>query len=740
MTKKPGTATLVTSEEAKHGLWRPERGPALEALLSSALEGKDETIKSVTRSSATILGRCVSPMDRTPRQDAGLVVGYVQSGKTLSFTAVAAMARDNGFPLVIVIAGTSIQLFGQSEGRLLEDLGIDASGPRRWAHLSNPRAIPQDIGTLRSVLEEWADPHTPSKMRRTALITVMKQHTRLRALAELLGELQLQNVPALLIDDEADQASLNNNASKPLKDPTTTYARIAEARSKLPRHTFLQYTATPQAPLLIDIVDALSPSFVQVIEPGKGYVGGQELFYERRNTHVHAIPDEDIPTRDDPLPGPPESLLKALRAFVIGAACGMIVEDERGVRSMLIHPSRYVSDHGDYLRWVRLVMGNWIDILASSDHSPDREDLYAEFERAHAELALTVPDIPPFDDVRDYLVHALRRTESIEVNQGQGAVPWRNAYPWILVGGQALDRGFTVEGLTVTYMPRGPGVGQADTIQQRGRFFGYKEGYLGYVRVWLEANVHDAFHHYVEHEEAVRADLKRHAESGESLDDWKRRFILDPDLRPTRQSVLNLELVRGNFANKWFETRYATFDPTMLANNKAAFDAIIDQTVFKKMKGREERTETQRHLIARDVPLSDVLPHLLQVRHASKRDTNEYVGLLVTLGAALESDPDTLCTIIQMGPKKGRRRRSINDDGRISNLFQGAYPVEKAVRGTIYQGDRSARSTRQLTVQLHRLRLTDGDGNDVQGAGDVPVIAAWVPRDVARGFVVQDEA
>src|SRR5207253_10843262 len=123
-----------------------------------------------------------------------------------------------------------------------------------------------------------------------------------------------------------------------------------------------------------------------------------------------------------------------------------------------------------------------------------------------------------------------RNTRILEVNTRGGQTPtvdWRSAYGWILVGGQAMDRGFTVEGLTVTYMPRGIGVGNADTVQQRARFFGYKGRYLGYCRVYLEPVLSSAFTRYVTHEEDVRGRLIDHARTGQPLSELRRAFLLD---------------------------------------------------------------------------------------------------------------------------------------------------------------------------------------------------------------------
>src|SRR5437016_11455445 len=115
-----------------------------------------------------------------------------------------------------------------------------------------------------------------------------------------------------------------------------------------------------------------------------------------------------------------------------------------------------------------------------------------------------------------------------------------------------MDRGFTVEGLTVAYMPDGLGVGQDDTIQQRALFFGYKRGYLDYCRVYLEPLVQTAYRQYVEHEEDIRDRLIKHRASGEPLREWRRAFFLTSTLRPTRRCVLDLDYMHSRFANSWF--------------------------------------------------------------------------------------------------------------------------------------------------------------------------------------------
>ena len=238
-----------------------------------------------------------------------------------------------------------------------------------------------------------------------------------------------------------------------------------------------------------------------MIEPGSAYVGGREFFDDRK--YIRVIPPQDVPTKTNQLTGPPDSLLQALRVFLLGVAAGLHESNGTGNRSMLVHPSQLTIQHQEYFRWVRDAFESWKRVLALPEDDPDRLDLIEEFRAAYLDLKKTAGDaMEDFEQIAKTLRRAMRETSYEQVNSKGGQTPkiaWGHTYGWILVGGQAMDRGFTVEGLTVTYMPRGKGVGHADTVQQRARFFGYKRNYLGFCRVYLEQGTIEIFDAYVVH-------------------------------------------------------------------------------------------------------------------------------------------------------------------------------------------------------------------------------------------------
>src|SRR5690606_16318372 len=320
------------------------------------------------------------------------------------------------------------------------------------------------------------------------------------------------------------------------------------------------------APLLINIADTLSPDFVHVLEPGDGYVGGKE-FFRVGSPYVKVIPPTDIPPNNAIPIDPPESFLQALRIFFVGLSASII--GRGGRRSMLIHPARERLVHKESVDWAAAAKDEWLGALTGSPE--DKDDIVPDFVAAYDDLLKTEPDLPPFDAIIEKLPRALRNTTVIEFNtRGSPKTPeikWRHAEGWILVGGQAVDRGFTVESLTVTYMPRGVGVGNADTLQQRARFFGYKRKYLGICRIWLEAVTRSAFEGYVEHENLMRRELKLLETKQGGLNNWRRRFILDSTLQPCRRNVVSDAYFRATRAGGWTQQKGALISSNLLNRN-----------------------------------------------------------------------------------------------------------------------------------------------------------------------------
>ncbi len=622
---------------------------------------------------------------------------------------------------------------------------LDSRYDRKWTLLANPRRI-EDRDIIETSLAQWSDPTFPNDRCKTVLITVMKHGSHLRNLTELLSELSLEQVPVLIIDDEGDQASLNTRARWAARsgfdideltetEVSTIYRRINGLRAIFPHHTFLQYTATPQANLFINIMDRLSPNFIKLLTPGDEYTGGVQFFHE--NPHIiQEIPMLEISTPNNPLLQPPESLISALKIFFLGVVAGEISRDQRN-RSMLIHPSRLQADQRTFCGWINTICDSWKRLLTGNDKD-EKQALLSEFREAHENLQLTVNDLPSFETLTGHnLTHAIQYTPIVEVNSRRGTTPqinWQDSYSWILVGGQSMDRGFTVEGLTVTYMPRNVGVGNVDTIQQRARFFGYKRNYLGFCRVFLDEVTIDAYNSIIDHEEDVRRRLEEFDVNNKHLDDWDREAVLDQMLRLTRANILFDDVDRDRFGDNWFRIKAPHDTENLIESNRNALFEFLGsrESLFIEDDGHPNRTEDQKHLVAR-ISMQDCAENLLKkLKFTRESDSSTYSSLRGILNRYLGEHPEVECLVYLMSANSledwKRRTRRLNNNDEIQQLFQGRNPRTGEV---IYPGDSEIKEENLLTIQIHLIDFRDTE------ITDVPTLAIWIPENIGVDIIRQ---
>lgn len=729
--------------------WQPFVGDeTIELLRSKGFTNSDKTPNEsgdrVLNETYRIMQVCGNPNSPT-NNETGIVIGYVQSGKTLSFTTLTALARDNNYQIVIVIAGVSTNLVNQSTQRLSNDLRLNKRFDRKWTLVQNPNRA-QDAEIIETALTQWADHTFPKDRCRTLLITVMKNTSHLNNLVGILQGQNLYGVPTLIIDDEGDQASLNTRARWAARQGidvenlsenqvSTIYRRISALRSIFPHHTFLQYTATPQANLFINIMDRLSPNFIRLLTPGQEYTGGIEFFRNNPNL-ITEIPANEISTNNNQLFEIPESLKSALRIYFLGVVAGEINKDQRN-RTMLVHPSRLQGDHSDFTNWIRNTCNSWQRLLSKNDDE-DKQELLTDFQSSYSQLQQTVPNLQSFEELTGInLIHAIRYTQIVEVNSRNGEtpqIPWNDSYSWILVGGQSMDRGFTVEGLTVTYMPRNIGTANVDTVQQRARFFGYKRNYLGFCRVFLDEVTIDAYNFIIAHEEDVRNRLLEFDLNNRHLNDWDREVVLDQMLNLTRRNVIYDDLDRDTFGNDWFRINAPHDTEELIESNRESLLAFLqsNSAKFSQDEGHENRTEEQKHLVAR-ITIKECLEHLLnKLRYTRESDSATYSSLRGIVKGFIEEHPDDECLVYLMSANsidnwEGRIRK-LNRNDEIQQLFQGRNPRTGEV---IYPGDSEIKDENLLTIQIHLLNIRDTEFTSV------PTLAIWIPEHIGTDIIRQ---
>jgi hypothetical protein len=701
---------------------------------------------SVLTEAKSILGHCVPPT--APKGDAVvLVVGYVQSGKTLSFTTLASLARDNGYGMVILLAGTTNHLKQQSQTRLEKDLGLDEL-QRGWTEIfENPDVAGPDLPKMESALKSW-------KRRRAGLtqeekpalvVSVLKHAGRINKAAEALRRLNLEGVPVLIIDDESDQATPNTKASKNRQtggtEESAIYSAILSLRGVLPHHSYVQYTATPQANLLLATADRLNPNYAKVLSSGSGYTGGKVFFQDRVDDLIKVVPDSEIYNPRSPLSEPPEGLQDALRLFLLGIADASLKNVEEN-RSMMVQAHQNTAPHKVYRDWIRALLDDWqTGIEAGGEYA---NEVVADFRPAYAELAKTVKDLKPFDQLIANIPERTEELRVVEVNsttQAEKNIKWKSAYYWLLIGGMKLDRGFTVEGLTVTYMPRRLS-DNADVLQQRARFFGYRDAYIDYCRVYLLGTARKAFVDYVDDEEFLRESLQKH--EGEPLAQWKRDFILHAQFTgPTRANVIGRRVTRKRTSREWNWPKSMHLGADVRSANRMLFaeafansgDELFDAA---SLPGAIDRRATKRHLARTNVPIEEALDFLIRVRVGTDEDSLLMSTLTRQLARVLhnpqEHDPREATFVFMSGLEvpdgTGRQLRVVGE-----NIHVGMNPTGATGDRVIYSGDDTFRSRSDLSIQLRTIRLVDPspDGEDYSA---VPWLAVSLPGGISRNFFI----
>jgi len=496
-----------------------------EAYLRSQPKWKSHQIASVAQESLRIISK-TTPVGRPEFQCRGLVVGYVQSGKTANFTAVAARAADVGYRLIIVLSGIHDSLRSQTQRRLdleLVGTGID------WITLT----------------DETADFHEPAiadgfASTGTVLIVAKKIAPILKRLNQWFGKLEgrLAEVPVLLIDDEADQASINTRAGRrdPSIDaeaapdeetaPSVTNALIRDILRKVPRATYIAYTATPFANILIDpdandsqVGEDLFPKdFVVQLPRPDGYTGTEELFgvSAQGRDVLRPVDPADVKALK-PKPrrkseaivarGPldlPQSLADAVLTFALVGAIRLLRGQSGQPHTMLVHVSQFQRDQLLIGAAIEEQIRHWFHL-----ESAEPGTLRHMFRSTLTGLgAVELPCVE--ESVFNEAMTNLARLEVVVLNSTTGDELEYDVKPGrqlVAVGGNRLSRGLTLEGLTVAYFLRTTTL--ADALLQMARWYGFRAGYEDLIRIWTTEGIAQWFVELALVEESLRDSSRR---------------------------------------------------------------------------------------------------------------------------------------------------------------------------------------------------------------------------------------
>jgi len=529
-----------------------------------------EEVDELDRQSGSVLASCQSPW-KEKSDGRGLVVGYVQSGKTTNFTAVMAKAADTGFRLFIVLSGTTRSLRRQTQKRLEEQL--QGPNPLRWYFHTE---LDRDMGASTGWVPFLSD-------RKWCTVVVVKKNSkRLKNLIKSLERAEelgiLDNCPIMVIDDEGDQASLSPNCDR--KHATKINKLIVEILRR-PRLSYIAYTATPFANFFVDpyYPDNLYPrDFIMCLPESKGYFGSRKLFGPDGEPEVLSVIDVPAAEVNKYLPVPETaaaSLRDAIQWFLMAATARRLRSG--GVQphtTMVVNVSARVRVHEAYWQLVRAVVVGLVTGIRANDAAvrsamskqwDDETFLVEPADFGHAPIGFDViwSALPRTIDLLGPLNGMDHNSEEdcgIVVDNSHSAV--RLAYgdeprPVIVVGGNTLSRGLTLEGLVSTVFLRSSKL--YDTLLQMGRWFGYRAGYEDLPRVWMPKATRERFEFLSKVELDLRQWIDVYARTGKTPLELGPRILMHPSMLITRAammrkfSVESLDLSAGHAETSIFE-------------------------------------------------------------------------------------------------------------------------------------------------------------------------------------------
>lgn len=551
---------------------------ALRNYLLNERKRQPRVVEAILQNSEELVKRLPKPDGSSNFQCRGLVVGHIQSGKTANMAGLIARAADQGYRLFVILAGIGDDLRAQTQRRMDQEITGDSDnrendGPfvshdptaLRWVRLTN------------SGLEgEFKRGTNPDYSTHTLKLAVIKKHPSvIRKFTQYLKEapVSLGDQPALIIDDEADQASIDTNYGltdedgTPL-DPTSTNKRIRDLLLALPKCSYVGFTATPFANVLIDKdeeQDLYPRDFIFSLPEPEGYLGPRFLFglgmdssdispeqvESPRLDVIRHIPPEQVDLITHPAGAPPNVITEGILAFVL-SSCGRLARGQtRDHFSMLIHTTGRTGEQNDCYEAVNEEFIRIKEMVLKPKYFPNLLPMVKNlWEQDFERVSRTDPEangkVSNFETIWKFAGSIVESIQVIVLNSTPfSKTQFKLEYNsqerkrYIVIGGNRLSRGLTLEGLSVSVFARN--APQYDTLLQMGRWFGYRPGYRDLTRLYVEEQLADSFADLARIELELRNDLAKYAEMRDppiTPLDLMPKIRLHPDMAITARNKL----------------------------------------------------------------------------------------------------------------------------------------------------------------------------------------------------------
>jgi hypothetical protein len=640
-----------------------------------------QVLDDIRENTIHILGRCNNPADWGEENKQGLVYGMVQSGKTASMINLIAMGVKAGYKFFIILAGDKNSLRKQTQKRVNQAFRLQ-NGINTLTGIHSP-TYKSDFGdTGDSYTGTFRTQNMLREGRQYVTILVIKKETNhLNHLIQQINNLNdfcertdgqynlIENFPTLILDDEADYASLDTN---PLgNNPSSINADLINLRQSIPRNCYAAYTATPQACLSSDPNSLIGypKDFIWLLEPfveerngqeiTRSYLGAWDIFWEYDEYLINEVGRNEWPHYEKGIHGNdlgiwypglsgnegehvddksnddyqklfleqvrdgirpiPSSLIDALIDFVIGAGIRWWSHWKKGNsgtfptereisgsyphHAIMIHLSRLVqhqliSRKIVELAWVKMKL-HWesFDIDNSDQEHPFMKQwsyqgyrtsrlkpgrAYLSYpEISHfIKIAIKISEAPISKDIPPYEKHS-NSAYTYLVNSGDNGMrlyyddddPWqiKTKRAAIIIGGQILSRGLTIEGLSVSFFGRTAKMPMGDSVLQMGRWFGHKKSYIDLISIYMQDGLRVLFREIANADRHLRVQIKDAIYDGRKPDKILIELRNSPHFRatsPDKSRFVNYKNSRG-FSGRKATLKEPTFSKdAILHNNK----------------------------------------------------------------------------------------------------------------------------------------------------------------------------
>ena len=523
----------------------------------------------------------------------GLVVGDVQSGKTSNYLGLVTKAADAGYKVIFILTGTIESLRKQTQQRVEEGfigwdsfngvpVGVGRGDPTPKAFTSRGKDfVGTDNQNTTYKLSNYSSEPMIFVLKKNVSV-LKKVYSSLRTINTTAAQLKI-NYPALIIDDEADNASINTN--KPDNDPTKINKYIRSLLSLFTKSSYVGFTATPFANVFISydkedemLKDDLFPrDFIYALKSPSNYCGAKKYFVEK-NENIQFIDDSD--EEIFPMKHKKEwdgnrlfnSLYESIRTFLLSNAIRDIRDTNKNThRSMLINMSRFTNVQSV----IRDIVQDYFDEIKRTVKQTHKLSInYALSNPLIKELKRTFDD--QFDNLADkraitwnvvfkQLYKSISKIKVVVVNSGKNSSKLnydetKEGLRVIAVGGLALSRGLTLEGLMTSYFYRNTST--FDVLMQMGRWFGYRDGYADLCKIWITRTSYNYYKYIYLSTEALKNDIRTMGLEKRKPEDFGIRVMNDSiDLGITAANKMRntmKKVIRKSFYGSLFETPYIT--------------------------------------------------------------------------------------------------------------------------------------------------------------------------------------